>query len=276
MDKNKNFLVNLFNQFNENELLYMSNELTYKMVLATFPFLIYLINILTFMGIKFDILNSAYINALPDSVSIIITDFVSSVSTVAQSQSLSSIVNISLVFAVWSSSSGFYSVMRGINRTYGIKDERRYLVQRLISVLLVLIFSLTLVMMSIFIVFADAITYFITYLGFKQFDFNFLGIFKYIIPGFFMLLNVMLLYKISSFKKIKFISTLPGAIITVITWVLTSFVYNIYINNFSKYNAVYGVIGSFMIFILWINIIAFVLLIGSQINSLLEKHFVTK
>ncbi len=273
MKKTFEFLKKLIQQFNDNELIYMSNELTYKMLLAIFPLIIYLINVLTFFGIKYQVFQSSFAKALPDTVKIVIDSFVGSITTFAVSSNVKSLMNITLFLAIYSASSGFYSVMRGINKTYGTKDKRHFLVQRLISVYLVFQFTLTLVISSIFMVFDDVIILFLSKFGIKLYQPMFLKIVAYIAPIIILLISVMIVYKISSYKKITILSTIPGAMVTVIAWIVTSLVYNFYINNFSKYNAIYGVIGSFIIFILWINIIAIVLLIGSQINSLIEYKF---
>lgn len=270
------FFKKLAIEFYNNELLYMSNELSYKLLLSIFPLLIYLINILTFFGIKYQVFESSVVRALPDTVLVILKSFVSSVNTFAESNNFSSIMNITLLLAIWSGSSGFHSIIRGINKTYGVKDRRSFLFQRIISVFFVFMFSFTVVVTGIFIVFSDVISNFMIFVGLTQYNIDLYGILKLLFPSTLMLLNVMIIYKVSSYKHISFISTLPGAFVTVIAWILSSYAYNIYINNFSKYSAVYGVIGSFLIFILWINIIAIVLLLGSQINALLEDYFVTK
>ncbi len=271
-----NFLKELVKKFNENELMFMSNELTYKLLLSIFPLLIYLINILAFFGIKYQVLQTSFVSAMPDAVKIILSSFLSSVSAFAQSNNVESIMNLTLLLTIWSSSSGFYTIMRGINKTYDVVDERNFVHRRLISIYLVLQFTSTLLISSVFMVFDDALTFLLLQLGIVIDLPSILNILYICMPTLIILLNVMLVYKISSYKKIKIISTLPGALITVIAWLISSIGYNFYINNFSKYNAVYGVIGSFIIFILWINIISVVLLIGSQINALLEDRFVTK
>ncbi len=272
MKKSFIFLKTLIKQFNENELVYMSNELTYKMLLAIFPLLIYLINILTFFGVKYEIFQSPVFNALPDTVRILLNSFINSVTTFAESSNIKSLMNVTLLFTIYSSSSGFHSVIRGINKTYGVKDQRHFLIQRLLSVVLVIQFALTITLAGVFMVFDDVLYGLMNIFGI---DFNtslLINTVSYVVPVVVILINIILFYKVSSYKKISFMSTLPGASITVLTWMTTSFGYNYYINNFSKYNAVYGVIGSFIIFILWINIIAIVLLLGSQINALILEN----
>ncbi len=271
MKKIQSFLKQLYTEFTNNELLYMSSELTYKLLLAFFPFLMYLINMLTFLGIKYEVFQSSFVNALPDSIQVMLGSFVNSVTNFAELNNFASIMNITLLFAILSSASGFTAVIRAINRTYGVKDERSFIQIKLLSLALVFVFTLTLVVTGIFFIFIDVFAEF-----FLMFDINlhaseFLNYLMLIIPVLLILLSVMLVYKISSYKKIKFSRTFPGALVTVIAWIIVSFVFNFYINNFSKYSTLYGVIGSFIIFMLWINTIAIVILLGSQINAMLDE-----
>jgi len=45
-----------------------------------------------------------------------------------------------------------------------------------------------------------------------------------------------------------------------------------YVNNFSRYSKVYGSIAGVFVLMFWLNIISFVLLLGSEINALLDDN----
>ncbi len=271
MKKALTFLKQLYIEFEKNELLYMSSELTYKLLLALFPFLMYLMNFLTFLGLKYEVFESSFIQTLPDSIQIMLGSFLSSVTNFAETNNFSSIMNLTLLFAIISSSSGFTAVIRGVNRTYGVKDERGFIHLKLLSLALVLLFTMTLVVTGVFFIFIDVFEEFFLLININVHASEILNILMIIVPIALALITIMLVYKISSYKKIKFIRTLPGALVTVFAWIIISYGYNFYINNFSKYSTLYGVIGSFIIFMLWINVIAIVMLLGSQINALLDK-----
>jgi len=69
-------------------------------------------------------------------------------------------------------------------------------------------------------------------------------------------------------KDSKFFSV--GAILTTLLFVLTSYLFGIYINNFAQYNELYGSIGAILIlmFYLWLN--ANILLLGYELNAALN------
>ena len=70
-------------------------------------------------------------------------------------------------------------------------------------------------------------------------------------------------------KASKFFSI--GALFTTLLIILTSYLFGIYIENFSQYNELYGSIGALLIllFYLWIN--ANILLLGFELNAALHR-----
>jgi membrane protein len=67
----------------------------------------------------------------------------------------------------------------------------------------------------------------------------------------------------------RFIS--PGALLaTVLVW-LTSYLFGIYVTDFSRYNQLYGSIGTLMIIQLWIYVNAIGLIIGFELNASMAR-----
>jgi membrane protein len=67
----------------------------------------------------------------------------------------------------------------------------------------------------------------------------------------------------------RFIS--PGAMLaTVLVW-LTSYLFGIYVTDFSRYNQFYGSIGTLMIIQLWIYVNAIGLIIGFELNASMAR-----
>jgi membrane protein len=62
-----------------------------------------------------------------------------------------------------------------------------------------------------------------------------------------------------------------GAVTTTILFVLTTYFFGIYINNFSNYNELYGSIGALLILMLYIWINANLLLLGFELNVSIKR-----
>ena len=69
-------------------------------------------------------------------------------------------------------------------------------------------------------------------------------------------------------KKYRdFVIFSPGAILATTLFVLGTLAFNTYISNFSRYNVLYGSIGTLIILLLWIWIVAILILAGNDLNS---------
>jgi membrane protein len=66
-------------------------------------------------------------------------------------------------------------------------------------------------------------------------------------------------------RHFRFIS--PGSILATILFLLTTLGFDLYVNNFTRYNALYGSIGTIIILLLWIYFNAMILLIGFELNA---------
>jgi len=63
----------------------------------------------------------------------------------------------------------------------------------------------------------------------------------------------------------------PGSAVATILWVAASFGFGLYVSNFGNYNATYGSLGGVVVFLTWLYITSYVLLMGGELNSELER-----
>jgi membrane protein len=59
----------------------------------------------------------------------------------------------------------------------------------------------------------------------------------------------------------------PGAVLTVIVWVLASLGFSWYVANFASYNATYGALAAVIVLLFYFFISAAILLFGAELNS---------
>ncbi len=62
-----------------------------------------------------------------------------------------------------------------------------------------------------------------------------------------------------------------GAIITTLLFLLTTYLFGVYINNFSTYNELYGSLGALLIMLLYIWINSNLLLLGFELNITIQR-----
>jgi membrane protein len=82
-------------------------------------------------------------------------------------------------------------------------------------------------------------------------------------------ISVLYFFGNSKLERSSFYSI--GALLTMILVILNSFLFSVYIDNFSSYNQLYGSIGALVVlmFYLWLN--AIILILGFELNTSLQK-----
>ena len=70
-------------------------------------------------------------------------------------------------------------------------------------------------------------------------------------------------------KRWRFIS--PGSLLASFLCILTSVGFGIFVNNFGRYNKVYGSIGTLIVIMLWIYYNAVILIIGFELNASIDN-----
>ncbi len=252
----------------ENELMLMSNALTYKLLIAIFPFIIFLMTLLGFSNLNIEQYIIEVSKTLPNPIEDILIVFVQEV---IQTPNVS-LLSTSFLVTIYSASTGFNSIIQGLNRAYEQEDDRSFIIKRGTSVMLVFIFAILVNCSLLLFIFSDYIKNMIIKYTKLEFIPYFLdSLFLYIFIAMVLLVMVLVIYKISISKKVVLKSILPGAIITVFSWLILSKGFNIYINNFSRYSKIYGSIGGIFVLVIWINMISLILLLGGQVNAILEK-----
>jgi membrane protein len=85
------------------------------------------------------------------------------------------------------------------------------------------------------------------------------------------LITISILFRFGTKNKNKQALITIGSIFTTILVIITSYFFGIWVIKFSKYNELYGSIGTLLImmFYIWIN--CMILLLGFELNSIISK-----
>lgn len=175
----------------------------------------------------------------------------------------------SVFMVIFLTSNGVMAMMSSFDKSYDHYKKRNAIHSRLvalqITVLLVIlfIFSLGLVILG-----QDILAYVFDVLKIKSaFTHLLLNFLRYalILLMFFLGISLIYYYGPATKKKYKFIST--GATVATVLSILVSIGFSYWVSNFNKLNVIFGSIGTIMLLMIWLNLNAFVLLIGYEINA---------
>lgn len=70
-------------------------------------------------------------------------------------------------------------------------------------------------------------------------------------------------------RRLRFVT--PGSLVAIGMWVLVSWLFSIYLSNFSNYGAAYGTFGAAIALLLWLYITSNAFLFGAELNQVIER-----
>lgn len=265
------FLDQLIFRIKDDEVFVTGTQLTFFLILSIFPFIIMLLNIVSYTPfVKPDILQGV-ISYLPAEIRDLFRNFIKEIAA-SSSQSL---LSISAVLGLWSSSAGIKAVVRAINKAYDYGEHRSYIKLRLMSVLFTIALLILIVLVFLTLIFGEVLANKLFELLGLTFFFKILWRYmRILIPVSYMILIFALLYKYSPSKsrlhEITFSSTLPGAIFTTLGWMITSALFSYYVNNFGNYAVTYGSLVGVILLFIWLYISSIIIVLGGEINATLD------
>jgi len=179
------------------------------------------------------------------------------------------LLSVGFILAMYFATNSINSLMEAFNQTYHAKDSRSPFRQRMVSVALVLILSFLVIIAIALITFGPIV---LTWLQTHNLLTDGLAIFmisagKWLITlGLLFFAFSFLFYMAPSGKqRFRFISA--GSTMTTLLFIAASVGFNFYVNNFSKYNTLYGSIGTLIVFMMWIYFNAIIVLLGFELNA---------
>lgn len=265
------FLDQLLFRIKDNEVFATGTQLTFFLILSIFPFIIMLLNIVSYTPfIKQSILYDI-IFYLPLETQKLFHGFVKEIA-VSSSQEL---LSIAAVLGIWSASSGMKAVIKAINKAYNSGENRSYLKLRLMSIVFTIALLLLIVLVFMTLIFGEVLANkLFTFLGLSFFFKTLWSYMRIVIPLCYMIFIFALLYKYSPCRnklhKIEFTSTLPGAIFATLGWMLTSVFFSYYVNNFGRFAITYGSLVGVILLFIWLYISSIIIVLGGEINATLD------
>lgn len=180
---------------------------------------------------------------------------------------------VSFVFlgALWTTSSSLEGMRVTFNKIYRVKNPPFFLITRLISILQFL---------ALIIVAAIAVSAFTLLPKFIELTEHIL---HHKIPSFinfytseamaFLILTglVSAIYLGFTNKKMHFVEALPGAVLTVCLWNISTTILTYYFANLSNFDVVYGGLTSVILMLIFFYMINIVLIYGATINYLFKR-----
>ncbi len=251
-------------------LTHRASAIAYSFFLAIFPFLLFILNLIPYIPIDhFQVDFWIFIDGLlPPGTHQFFSDIFFDIAEKRRGSLLSSVFFLSIFLMT----NGIMAIFGGFEFSYHIQLTRTYVKQYLYALMVAIILSL--LVLFVVITFMGYEIYLVPYLEeinfltdnetlLKVSKLGFVAVMTYIAT------SILFYFGTIEGKESKFFSV--GSTFTTILFGVTTYLFGIYIENFSQYNQLYGSIGALLIFLLYIWINSNILLLGFELNATLLK-----
>jgi membrane protein len=250
----------------DDDITALAAQVAYYLILSFFPFLLLLLSILGYSDLKSNDVLVYLSQIMPKSTFDLIYTTVIDVFD----KSSGNLLSLSILGLLWTGSSGFRAIIKGLNKAYDEKETRAYWRTLLISILFMVGLALVIVAAVALVVFGQMIggLLVVKFNVSSKFILNF-DIVRYLVALFGMAFIFAALYHFTPCRRLTWKEVIPGAIFSTLGWLFSSLGFAYYVNNFNNYSSVYGGIGAVIVLMLWLYITSIIILLGGEINALL-------
>lgn len=255
----------------KNDFCGMAAEMGFMNVIGIFPFMLFLMAVFGWMGHK-SMMEPILLflnNVMPAQAINLIKSVLNEVMIFSNADIMAV---IGFCVTLFLSTNSIAVVLKGLNRAYKVEETRNFLYTRLLSLVMVFVYTMLLFLSINLIVFGKLII--TTLIEFLNLPIPIAGLILVIRwPVAFMALFTMaflsyyVLPNLKGKETFKMRSALPGTWFFCTFWLLGSWGFSIYVNNLNTYNMVYGTIGAFAVLMVWLYYTSLLILIGGEINS---------
>ncbi len=264
----RKMLGRVWNRMTADRVTGLAAEMSYYFILAFFPFLIFLaavVGTLPFTGLWTRVLQWITLY-LPDDSQRVVFETV-----VGLMAGRKSFLSIGLLGTVWAATGGVMSLISALNRIYEVAETRSY--GRRVALALVMLLVLALFLLA---------TFGLLTVG----DWLDRWLAAHWAPG-----PVLVLWRVGRRALSVILMSVclavidqvlpnlqrpwrwirPGTWFVVLGWSAATMGFNFYVQHLGSYGRTYGVLGAFVVLMVWTYLVSLIGLIGAEINSELEK-----
>jgi len=252
------------------DLIDLAAEMAYFFVLALFPFFAVLGALAGFLP---------YSNLWTNVTHEIIQHFPADARDLAVQTLLNlahrnrTFLSIGFIAMVWTSSSGLVALMENLSRVYAVPETRNFWKKRLIAIGILIVssafffgsFGLLTVGHRVGMYLSQKLYFGPTVRAIWE-------IFRWCFLLTLLQTGVAILDNVLPNKRRPWRWISPGTVFATLTLVGGTSGVNFYVRHIGHYSQTYGAIGAFFVLMVWIFVSSFTLLIGAEMNAVLEKR----
>lgn len=240
-------------------------ELSYFLLFSMFPLLMFVNALLARLHLSRGSIETV-LDMLPKTLQQLIVSYLDQLAATPPVSPMLIGIALTLYFL----SRAVRSMMRTVNDIYHVEVARGMVRDVLISFGITAGFLVSLVCSFVLVVAGNTIIRLLPQLFLipqPVLDFTHDTGYLVIIPFIFVFL--LLFNRIVPNLHLKFREVWPGALFSLVAWLLVSWAFSFYVDNMASYSVLYGSLAAIIVLMLWLYFVSMILLMGPQLNHTL-------
>jgi membrane protein len=178
---------------------------------------------------------------------------------------------VALALAIYGASKGSGAIVTALNIAYEVKESRGFIKSTLLSL------GMTLGALAVLVIAAAGISVMgwveAFFPGFPAWAHSLVKLLFWAIAVVAVGFGLAVTYRYAPNRPdAPWVWISPGSAAATLLWLAGSVGFGLYVSNFGNYNATYGSLGGVVVFLTWLYLSAYIVLIGGEMNSELERQ----
>ena len=259
-----------------------ASSIAFSLFMALFPLIIFLVTLVPTLVSFFSVGDSNFdAQFLPFLESFLPTgtaDYFSDVYEQIKNQKNGGILSSAFLLSIFLMANGVNAIFGGFETSYHVNLTRNFFKQYAYALMVGLILSILIIIGFMAFVYFEV--YVLTYLsefaalqgGYVMEEGDIIGVqiakFLFFIILSYLTTATLYYFGTAEGKQARFFSA--GALMTTLLFILTSYLFGVYVEKFARYNELYGALGGLLILMVYIWLNSNILLLGFELNASLN------
>lgn len=264
----KHFFTRLYEKINDDDITGNAAQVAFYFSFAMFPLLLFFLTVFGFILNNAEELRGELFSYLQQVMPASAFELVQTTLDEIAANSTGGKLTLGILITLYSASAGIDNLRTALNEVYNLKETRSWWKTKLLALVLTLAIGILIVIALSFIFYGEQLLRYILPIE----SAFILRPLEWLVILIALLLTFALVYNFTpNHEPLDWKWITPGAIIALLSWLLVSAVFRIYLNYFNSYDKTYGSLGAVIILLLWLYLSALVILIGGAINAILDE-----
>ena len=260
-----------------------ASSIAFSLFMALFPLLIFLVTLVPFLipyaSVGNENFDAQFLLFLESFLPTATSDYFGEIYQQIKDQQSGGLLSSAFFISIFLMANGVNAIFGGFENSYHVELTRNFIRQYAYALMVGLILSILLILGAAAFVYFEF--YILDYLsawaaktrGYDLSENDIVGaqigkIFFFVILSY-LTTSILYYFGTREGKQAKFFSI--GALMTTILFLLTSYLFGVYVEKFARYNELYGALGGLLILMVFIWLNSNILLLGFELNASLNS-----